>query len=140
MLLTSLSKIFVVSFGNRSRLQLLFAKRSFLYHFRSLAGFQILLCIHKCYLTCTVVLGSTSDMFRHIQALFKSILTHIQNFLNPWHIQNPGMFLSQSIFRLYGIFTILNIFKKLKLGRLIQCYIRLSFTDIITSRVILRHL
>ena len=36
-------------------------------------------------------------MFRYIQALFKRILTHIQNLLNPWHIQNLGIFLSKSI-------------------------------------------
>ena len=35
---------------------------------------------------------------RHIRALFKSILTHIQN---------PGIFLSQSTFRIQGIFIII---------------------------------
>ena len=48
--------------------------------------------------------------FRHVlthSSIFKSILTHIKNLLCSWHIQNPGIFLSQSIFRLYGIFIIL---------------------------------
>ena len=51
---------------------------------------------HKCYFACKV-LGSVSDIFSHTQALFKSILTHIQNF---------GKFLSKSIFTLHRIFII----------------------------------
>ena len=88
--------------------------------------------MYKCYLACTVILGSALGLVRHVQALFKSILTHIQSFLHPWHIQNPGIFLSQSIFRLYVVFiiTILNIFKKNKLGRLIQFRMRPSFTGV----------
>ena len=56
--------------------------------------------------------------FRHIQA-YSSIIkrqTHIQNLLYPWHIYNPGIFISQGIFRLQNIFiihnTILNVFTK----------------------------
>ena len=30
-----------------------------------------------CYLACTVILAYASGMFRHIQALFKSIFTHM---------------------------------------------------------------
>ena len=67
--------------------------------------------IYKCYLDYTVILGSASGMLRHVQALFKSLLTHIQSFLCPWHIQIPDIFLSQSIFR-YIHNTILNIFTK----------------------------
>ena len=82
-------------------------------------------------------------MFRHIQALFKSILTHIENLLHPWHIQNPGIFLSQSIFRLYIHNNILKIFKKLNLGRLMQFWMRPSECALfhrcyLTSRVALR--
>ena len=40
----------------------------------------------KCYLACTVILGSPSGKFGHIQALFKGILTHIQNLLYPWYV------------------------------------------------------
>ena len=69
------------------------------------------LCIYKCYLTCTVILSSVSGIFRHIWESLKSILTHIQNFLYPSHIQNPGIFLSQSTFR-YIHKTILNNFTK----------------------------
>ena len=36
-----------------------------------------------------------------------NMLTHIQNFVYPWHIQNPVIFLSQNLFRLQGIFIIL---------------------------------
>ena len=49
------------------------------------------LCIYKYYLACTVILGSVSGIFRHIRALFKSILRHIQNLVYLWHIQNPGI-------------------------------------------------
>ena len=87
--------------------KLVFAKLSFLDHFRCLAGFYICLCTYKCYLACTVILGSASGTFWHIQALLKNMLMHIQNLLCCWHIQNPGILLSQSIFRLYGIFIIL---------------------------------
>ena len=55
------------------------------------------ICIYKCYLACTVFLSSVSSTFRHVRALFTSILTHIQS---------PGIFLSQSTFRLQGIFVI----------------------------------
>ena len=51
-------------------------------------------------------LGSASDPFRHIRALSKSTLTHSQNLAYRWHIQNPDIFLSQSICRLQGIFII----------------------------------
>ena len=46
------------------------------------------LCIYKYYLPCTAILGSVPGIFRHIQELFASILTHIQNLVYPWHIQN----------------------------------------------------
>ena len=68
------------------------------------------------YLSCTVILGSVSGIFRHIRALFKSILAHIQNFVYPWHIpitkhiQTPRYIHS----------TILPIFKKAPRGRLIH--------------------
>ena len=81
--------------------KLVFARSSFLDHFRCLAGFSIRLCIYKCYLACTVILGSISCIFRHIQALFKSILTYIEHFVYPCEIQIPG------IFRLQGIFIML---------------------------------
>ena len=58
-------------------------------HFSCLAGFSICLCIYKCYLACAVVLGSASGTY--IQAVFKSILTHIQNLVYPCQIQNPGI-------------------------------------------------
>ena len=40
----------------------------------------------KCYVTCKGILGPVSGMFRHIYALFKSILEHIENLRYPWHI------------------------------------------------------
>ena len=68
----------------------------------------------KWYLAWTAILGSVSGIFRYIQALFKSILTHIHNHVYHWHIQNPGIFLSQRMFRtpMYFPNTILNIFTK----------------------------
>ena len=81
------------------------------------------LCIFKWYyLSCTVILGSFLGIFRHIRALFKSILAHIQNYLYPWHIQDAGIFLSQNIYRLQGIFILpyYALSQKLHLGRLIQ--------------------
>ena len=88
------------------------------------------LCIYKCYLACA---GSVSGIFRHSWALFKSILTHIQNLLYPSHIQNSGIFLSQSIIRLQGILIIpyQTFSQKLHLGRLIQFWMRLSLKDAI---------
>ena len=74
----------------------------------------VILYTGKCYLACTVILGSFSCIFRNIQALFKSILTHIQNLLYPWYILNPGIFPSQRIFRLLTCIHnfILHIFTK----------------------------
>ena len=78
---------------------IIFTRNSFLDLFRCLAGFSICLCIYKWYLACTVNLGSVSGIFRHIQALFKSILTtHIQNLVYPCQIQNLRMFRLQGIF------------------------------------------
>ena len=92
-------RYFVVSFGNNSRLLLVFVKRSFLDHFRCLAGFRISSSVYKCYVTCKVILDSVSGIFRHIWALFKSIFTHIQNLLYAWYIRNPDIFKSSTIFR-----------------------------------------
>ena len=83
-----------------------FARSSFLDYSRIMTGFYIRLYIYKCQLACTVILGSVSGIFRYIQALFKSIPTHIQNLVYPCQIQNPGIFLLQSIFKLQGIFII----------------------------------
>ena len=58
------------------------------------------------------------------------ITKHIQ--IIPRHIQNPSIFLSQSIFRLQGIFLISY------LGRSIQfrmCLVSLSYRCYLTSRV-----
>ena len=65
--------------------------------------------------TFTVILGSASGIFRHIQALLKSTLMHIQNLMYHCQIQNPGTFLSQSIFNLQGIFIIPYFYAKLHL-------------------------
>ena len=73
---------------------------------RCLSGFSMRLCIYKFQLSCTLILGSASGLFRHIQALSKSSLTHIQNLEYRWHIHNPHIFLSQSIYRIQGIFII----------------------------------
>ena len=98
------------------------------------------LCIYKCYLACTVVLGSVSDISRHIQALFKSLLTHIQNLMfltysEPWyipitkHIQAPG----------YIHNTILNIFRKAPSWTFDTVLnAPLSYRCYLTSRVTLR--
>ena len=46
---------------------IIFSKRSFLYHFRCLAaGFWIPLCIYKCDITCKLILGFVSCIFKHI--------------------------------------------------------------------------
>ena len=71
------------------------------------------LCIYKCYLACTVILVSVSGIFRHIRVLFKSILTHIQNFVclaysEPCHILITKHIQTQR----YIHNTILNIFTK----------------------------
>ena len=50
------------------------------------------------YVTCKVILGSISSVFKHIQVLFKSIFTHIQNLLHPWHNQNPDILKSSTVF------------------------------------------
>ena len=71
------------------------------------------LCIYKCYLACTVILRSVSSIFRHVQALFKSILAYSEPYVplvysELWsipiikHIQTPS----------YIYNTILNIFAK----------------------------
>ena len=71
------------------------------------------LCIYKCYLACIVVLGSVSGIFGHIRALFKSILTHIQSLLYPWHIQNSDIHITKHIQApSYIQNTSLNIFTK----------------------------
>ena len=64
-------------------------------------------------LACKVILGSASGMFRHNQTLFKSIFRTLCIL---------AIFLSQSIFRLYGIFIIpyQTFSQKLNLGRLVQ--------------------
>ena len=84
------------------------------------------LCIYKCYLACTVsIAGSVSGIYRRIRAFLKNILTHIQNLVYPYHIQNPDIFLSQTYPR-YIQNTISNIFH---LGRLIQFWMHLSLKD-----------
>ena len=57
--------------------------------------------------------SSASGKFRHIPALFKSILTHIQNLLYPWCIQNLAYFYHKeySDSTVYSN-TLLNIFTK----------------------------
>ena len=65
------------------------------------------LCIYKCYLACTVILGSASDIFRHIRELFKSILTH-KYLLYPWHIHITKHIQTPT----YIHNTILNVFTK----------------------------
>ena len=45
-----------------------------------------------------MILSSVSGKIRH-SALFRSIFTHIQNFLYPWYIQNLDIFKSSTIFR-----------------------------------------
>ena len=90
--------------GKTFQAMIIFAGRSFLDHFRCSAEFSMRQCFHKCYLAGTVILGSISVIIRHIRASFKSILTYTQNLVDPSHIQNPGIFLSQSISRLQGIF------------------------------------
>ena len=92
-------KQIVIFSWNGSRPYLLFAKRSSLDHFRCLAAFWIPLCIHICYVPCKVILGSVSRIFKHIWALFKSIFTIFQNLLYLWHIQNPDIFKSSTVFR-----------------------------------------
>ena len=101
-----MSDILYKVLGKKFQAMIISAGRYFLGHFRCLAEFQMHLCIYKCYLACTVILGSVSGIFRHIRALLKSILPHIQNLVYPWQIQKPGMFLSKSIFSLKGIFLI----------------------------------
>ena len=51
------------------------------------------LCIYKCYLARTVILGSVSGIFRYIRALFKSIYIYAYSescvslvYSEPWHI------------------------------------------------------
>ena len=41
-----------------------------------------------------------SDIFEH----YSRACVYIQNLVNLWYIQNPGIFLSKSIFRLQGVF------------------------------------
>ena len=103
-------------FGKQFQAIIIFPRSSFLDHFKCLAGFSIRLCIHRCYLTCAVILCSVSSMLKHIQTLFKDILPHIQNIVYPYQIQNSG------IFRLQGIFILsyLTFSQKLHPGRLMQ--------------------
>ena len=101
-----MSDILYKVLGKKFQAMIISAGRYFLGHFRCLAEFQMHLCIYKCYIACIVILGSASAIFRHIPALFKSMITHIQNLVYPWHIQNPGIFLLQIILRLQGIFLI----------------------------------
>ena len=73
-----------------------FTGSSFLGHFRCLAG-----------------LGSVSGTFRHIQALFKSILKDIQDLVYLCHIQNPAYSYHKGFYTVKYIHnTILNIFTK----------------------------
>ena len=54
--------------GKKFHAIIIFAGRFSLNHIRCLAEFQMSLCIYKCYLACTVVLGSVSgisDIFEH---------------------------------------------------------------------------
>ena len=61
------SKVWRYLYLSQIFLQLVFVKRSFLLdHFRCLAGFWKRLSINKCYVTCRVILGSVSGIFRHI--------------------------------------------------------------------------
>ena len=85
-------------FGKQFQAIITFARSSSLDHFRCMAGFSIHLCISKYYLACTVILGFVSGIFRHTQALFKCILTQIQNLVYTCQIQNPGTFRPQGIF------------------------------------------
>ena len=90
-------------------------------------------CIYNCYLACTVVLGSASSIFRHIQALFESILTHIQNLATnsePWHIQTARCIHN----------TILNIFGKAPSWTFDTVLNRLFYRCYLTSRITLWYL
>ena len=62
------------AFWKKFRAMTIFAGRNFTDHFRCLAEFQMRLWIYKCYLVCTVILGSVSSVFRYTRALFKSIV------------------------------------------------------------------
>ena len=119
---------------------IIFVERSFWDYFRYSAGLYIRLCIYKYYVASTVILGSVADIFRYIRAFLTSMLAHIKNLVYPWHIHIPGIFLSQSIFRLKDISIIL-FSQKLHLGRLIQLWcIFLLYRCYLTSRITLRYL
>ena len=62
-------------------------------HFRCLADIQIRLCIYKCNLVCTVILGSVSDIFGDTQASIIQEHTHAYPeprvslaYSEPWNI------------------------------------------------------
>ena len=75
-------------FGKKFQTIIVFVEQSFYDHLRYLTGFKIRLYIYKCYLACTVILGSIAGIFRHIQALFKSVLRTlcIPGKFKPWNI------------------------------------------------------
>ena len=114
---------------------IIFARCSFLGHFRCLAGFCMCLCIYKCYLACTTILGSVSGIFRQIQTLFKNILTHIQNLVYLWHTPTTKHIQTSK----YIHNTILNIFTKARpwtFDTVLNA--PLSYSCYATSRVILQ--
>ena len=80
------------------------------------------LCIWKRYLVCTYF-RFCSDVCRNIKTLFKGLLTHIQNLVDPWHIHT----------RRYIQNTMLNIFNLLLNTSLFYGYY-------LTCRVYLRHI
>ena len=85
---------------------IIFARSSFLDHFKCLSRFQIRLCIHKRYYVYTVILGSVSGIFRHIQASPEACVS--LQYSEPWHIPITKHF--QTLWYIHN--TILNIFAK----------------------------
>ena len=84
-------------------------------------------CICKCYLACAVILGSASEKFRHIRALFKSIHAYSEPCVylvcsEPWHIpitkhiQTSWYIHNFKTISKKKIWKILNIFKKARPG------------------------
>ena len=102
------------------------------------------LCIYKCYFACTVILGSASGMFWHIQALFKEhIHAYSEVFVcltysKPWHIHN-----TKHIQTLRYIHNII-FSQKLNLGRFMPFWMLSNaiylpfYRCYLTSRVTLR--
>ena len=117
-------------FGKKVQAVIIFAGHSFLDHFRCLAGFmylQMLLCMYSNFRFCFGQDQAYSSIIQeHTHAYFLTMYPCVSlEYSKPWHISIPNHI--QIPRYIYN--TLLNIFTKLHLGRLIQFWTRLSLLD-----------